>query len=63
MSHGGQGVSILTNPHESPRLFSVQATNINAWRRVLSEGKYADYVGAVLKECPEADAAEIAEAF
>ena len=30
---------------------------------LLSEGKYADYVDAVLKECPEADAAEIAEAF
>ena len=29
----------------------------------MSEGKYADYVDAVLKECPEVDAAEIAEAF
>lgn len=29
----------------------------------MSEGKYADYVEAVQKECPEADAKEIAEAF
>ena len=29
----------------------------------LSEGKYADYVEAVLKECPDADTGEIEEAF
>ena len=29
----------------------------------MSEGKYADYVEAVQKECPDADAEEIAEAF
>ena len=29
----------------------------------MSEDKYADYVEAVQKECPEADAKEIAEAF
>ena len=29
----------------------------------MSEGKYADYVEAVLKECPDADTGEIEEAF
>ena len=29
----------------------------------MSEAKYADYVEAVLKECPEANAEEVAEAF
>ena len=29
----------------------------------MSEEKYADYVEAVQKECPDADAKEIAEAF
>ena len=29
----------------------------------MSESKYADYVEAVQKECPDADATEIAEAF
>ena len=29
----------------------------------MSNDKYADYVQAVQKECPEADAGEIAEAF
>jgi len=29
----------------------------------MAEDKYADYVEAILKECPEADAAQISEAF
>ena len=29
----------------------------------MAEDKYADYVEAILKECPDADAAQISEAF
>ena len=29
----------------------------------LADGKYADYVEAILKECPDADASEVADAF
>ena len=29
----------------------------------MSNEKYADYIEAVLKECPDADAGEIADAF
>ena len=29
----------------------------------MAEGKYADYVEAILKECPDADAGEVADAF
>ena len=29
----------------------------------MAEGKYADYVEAILKECPDADASEVADAF
>jgi len=29
----------------------------------MSDEKYADYIAAVIKECPDADAGEVAEAF
>ena len=29
----------------------------------MSEEKYADYIQAVLKECPDANPSEVAEAF
>ena len=29
----------------------------------MADGKYADYVEAILKECPDADASEVADAF
>ena len=29
----------------------------------MADGKYADYIEAILKECPDADESEVAEAF
>ena len=55
----------LTNPHENPPPVlrtgheQQRLSEVNA----MSESKYADYVEAVQKECPDADATEIAEAF